>query len=115
MLTHRELLDRIEELESLVEKDAAYFRRKYNRLMKQRRKAFRSLNFHVAAYFVVNGFMVGIYFYTGDGFFWPGFAMAGWGLSFLLHIANFQFRYGFNRNAYDQKIKKQLANEKNGL
>ena len=35
---------------------------------------------HLAVYLAVNGFLVLIWFFTGAGFFWPIFPIAGWGI-----------------------------------
>ena len=35
---------------------------------------------HLAVYLAVNAFLVMIWFFTGTGFFWPIFPIAGWGI-----------------------------------
>jgi hypothetical protein len=35
---------------------------------------------HFAIYLAVNAFLVVIWFFTGAGFFWPIFPIAGWGI-----------------------------------
>lgn len=35
---------------------------------------------HLAVYLAVNAFLVTIWFFTGTGFFWPIFPIAGWGI-----------------------------------
>jgi hypothetical protein len=35
---------------------------------------------HLAIYLAVNAFLVRIWFFTGAGFFWPIFPIAGWGI-----------------------------------
>jgi 2TM domain len=35
---------------------------------------------HLAVYLAVNGFLVTIWFFTGAGYFWPIFPIAGWGI-----------------------------------
>jgi hypothetical protein len=35
---------------------------------------------HLAVYLAVNAFLVLIWFFTGGGFFWPIFPIAGWGI-----------------------------------
>ena len=35
---------------------------------------------HLAIYLAVNAFLVMIWFFTGAGFFWPIFPIAGWGI-----------------------------------
>jgi hypothetical protein len=38
----------------------------------------------VAAYVVINAFLVGIWAVSGFGYFWPGWVLAGWGVLLLL-------------------------------
>jgi hypothetical protein len=51
-----------------------------------RRRAVKSLRAkagfwtHFAVYLAVNAFFVTIWFFTGAGFFWPIFLIAGWGI-----------------------------------
>jgi hypothetical protein len=35
---------------------------------------------HLVVYLAVNAFLVTIWFFTGTGFFWPIFPIAGWGI-----------------------------------
>jgi hypothetical protein len=35
---------------------------------------------HLVVYLAVNAFLVMIWFFTGAGFFWPIFPIAGWGI-----------------------------------
>jgi hypothetical protein len=35
---------------------------------------------HLAVYLAVNAFLVVIWFFTGAGYFWPIFPIAGWGI-----------------------------------
>jgi 2TM domain len=35
---------------------------------------------HLAVYLAVNAFLVLIWFFTGAGYFWPIFPIAGWGI-----------------------------------
>jgi hypothetical protein len=46
----------------------------------------RELQAHVLAYVTVNAFIVGIWFVTGVGFFWPIFPILGWGIGLIFHI-----------------------------
>jgi hypothetical protein len=40
----------------------------------------RDFKNHVIAYVIVNAFLVVIWFFTGAGYFWPGWVLAGWGI-----------------------------------
>jgi hypothetical protein len=35
---------------------------------------------HVIAYCVINIFLIVIWYFTGAGYFWPGWVLAGWGI-----------------------------------
>ena len=51
----------------------------------RRLKAKRGFRQHLAAYAVVNGFLVVIWAITDGGDFWPVWPMAGWGIGLALH------------------------------
>jgi hypothetical protein len=40
----------------------------------------RDFRAHIAAYVLINGFLVAIWAMTGAHFFWPVFPMLGWGI-----------------------------------
>jgi hypothetical protein len=40
---------------------------------------------HLAAYVLVNVFLVAIWAFTGAGFFWPVFPIFGWGIGVFFH------------------------------
>ena len=46
----------------------------------------RDLGAHVLAYVLVNGFLVVIWASTSNGFFWPLFPIAGWGIGLAFHV-----------------------------
>ncbi|MFN8195597.1 MAG: 2TM domain-containing protein [Nocardioidaceae bacterium] len=46
-----------------------------------RRRKFRA---DVAAYLVINAFLVGIWAAAGFGYFWPGWVLAGWAVLLIL-------------------------------
>jgi 2TM domain len=45
-----------------------------------RLKKKRDFGTHVVLYVVVNAMLVAIWAFTGSGFFWPIFAILGWGI-----------------------------------
>lgn len=49
--------------------------------LKQRREFGQNL----VSYVVINAFLVGIWFFTGHGYFWPAWVLAGWGIGIALH------------------------------
>lgn len=47
----------------------------------EKKRKFRS---DLVAYVVVNALFVGIWAFTGAGYFWPGWILAAWGLGLIL-------------------------------
>jgi len=47
----------------------------------EKKRKFRS---DLVAYVVINAFLVGIWAFSGAGYFWPGWVLAGWGLGLIL-------------------------------
>ena len=45
----------------------------------------REFTAHLAAYALVNVFLVAIWAFTGAGFFWPVFPIFGWGIGVFFH------------------------------
>lgn len=52
---------------------------------RRRIAARRDFGSHLAAYVVVNGFLVGVWALTSGGYFWPAWVLAGWGIGLVLH------------------------------
>ena len=52
------------------------------RALKRLRKR-RDFYGHLVVYLLVNGFLVGIWAITSQGFFWPTFVMGAWGIGLL--------------------------------
>jgi hypothetical protein len=46
------------------------------------RRAFSS---HLVSYVVVNVFLVGVWAFTGGGYFWPAWVLGPWGIGLVLH------------------------------
>jgi len=45
----------------------------------------RDFGAHLLAYVLVNAFLVGIWAFTGAGFFWPVFPLFGWGIGVVFN------------------------------
>ncbi|HZS13920.1 MAG TPA: 2TM domain-containing protein [Candidatus Dormibacteraeota bacterium] len=43
---------------------------------------------HLLTYVLVNGVLIAIWAMSGQGFFWPGIVMAGWGVGVVMHAWN---------------------------
>jgi hypothetical protein len=56
------------------------------RLARKRVQAKRDLSSHVVAYVVVNAFLVVVWWLSGQGYFWPVWVMAGWGIGLVLNV-----------------------------
>jgi hypothetical protein len=64
----------------------------------RRVKAKRDLSGHAVAYLVVNAFLIGIWWFNGQGYFWPGWVLAGWGIGLVL-------------NAWDVLLRRPITEE----
>ncbi len=51
----------------------------------KRLEAKRAFNLHVALYVLVNALLVVIWAFSGHGYFWPIWPIAGWGLAIVIH------------------------------
>ena len=40
---------------------------------------------HLVAFVVINAAIVIVWFGTGQGYFWPGWVLGGWGVGLVLH------------------------------
>jgi fatty acid desaturase len=56
----------------------------------EKKRKFRS---DLVAYVVVNAFLVGIWAFTGAGYFWPGWVLAAWGLGMILTAWDLFYRH----------------------
>lgn len=54
-------------------------------IARRRLKNKRDLAAHLLAYLTVNLLLVGIWWATGAGFFWPIFPILGWGIGIAFH------------------------------
>ncbi|HZA78134.1 MAG TPA: 2TM domain-containing protein [Acidimicrobiales bacterium] len=54
-------------------------------LVRKRLQTRRDFGSHVVAYVVINAFLVGIWAFTGAGYFWPAWVLGGWGAGLVLH------------------------------
>jgi hypothetical protein len=68
-----------------------------DRAMKQLKKR-RDLGVHVLMYVTVNAFLVTVWAVTigPDGFFWPVFVMAGWGIGLIANVYDVFFANDFS-------------------
>jgi len=52
---------------------------------RERVQAKRDWSTHLVVYTAVNAFLVVVWAISGDGFFWPAWSLAGWGIGLALH------------------------------
>lgn len=50
----------------------------------KRLKAKRDFQGHLVVYAVVNAFLVLVWWWSGAGYFWPGWVLAGWGIAVVI-------------------------------
>jgi fatty acid desaturase len=61
----------------------------------------------VAAYVVINAFLIGVWAVTGFGYFWPGWILAGWAVFLVLDAWNIFYR----RPVTEADIERELRNQ----
>lgn len=54
--------------------------------IRKRLESRREFGAHLFAYTVVNAALVGIWFATGAGYFWPAWILGGWGIGLVMHV-----------------------------
>ena len=63
---------------------------------------------HLLVYFVINGVLWLIWFSTGEGYPWPIWPMAGWGIGVVFH---YLFEYRSSRFLSEEEEYKKLKRE----
>ena len=56
------------------------------------------------SYVVINAFLVFVWFYSGGGYFWPGWVMAGWGILLALHAWDVFWRRPITEAEIDREV-----------
>ena len=60
---------------------------------------------HLLVYVMVNSLLVAVWVLTGsDGFFWPIFPIAGWGIGIVMHAWDAFFRTGITEEDIDREV-----------
>jgi 2TM domain-containing protein len=65
----------------------------------------RKLRSDIAAYVVINAFLIGVWAVTGAGYFWPGWVLAGWGVLLLLDAWNLHDRLPVTEDDIDRELR----------
>ncbi|TFC43351.1 2TM domain-containing protein [Cryobacterium shii] len=74
-------------------------------LARRRLERKRKLTGDLVAYVVVNAFLVGVWFFVGGGYFWPGWVLAGWGVALLLDAWNTLYRRPITEADIDREMR----------
>ena len=65
----------------------------------------RKLHSDIAAYVVINTFLIGVWAVTGFGYFWPGWVLAGWGVLLVLDAWNLHDRLPVTEADIDRELR----------
>jgi hypothetical protein len=75
-------------------------------LARKRVEARRALGGHVVAYVVVNAFLIVVWAFTGAGYFWPIWALAGWGIGLVLNAWDVLFRRPITNDDIERELRR---------
>ena len=80
--------------------DEALRQRAVHRLRKK--AEFRS---HLTSYVLVNALLVGIWAFTGQGYFWPIWPLLGWGVGIVFHAWD---TFGHRSEITEDQIRREM-------
>jgi len=60
----------------------------------------------LAAYVVINGFLIVIWAIAGFGYFWPGWVLAGWGVLLGLDAWNVYYRRPISQAEIEKELRR---------
>jgi hypothetical protein len=67
----------------------------------------RDFGSHLAAYVVINAFLIGVWALSGTGYFWPAWVLAGWGIGLTLQAWNVFFRRPITEADIDEEVRRR--------
>lgn len=74
---------------------------------RKRIEARRGLATHAVVYVVVNAFLVGVWWWTGAGSFWPGWVLGGWGIGLVMNAWDVLFRPPITEDDIDRELRRR--------
>ena len=75
-------------------------------IARRRVMARRDFTSHLASYLVVNLFLVGIWAFTGGGYFWPAWIIGGWGVGIMMHAWDVFLRRPVTEADIDKELRR---------
>ncbi len=72
----------------------------------KRLKAKREFQGHLVVYVVVNAFLTLVWWWSGGGYFWPGWVMAGWGIGIVIRFYDVFIRRPITEADVQQEMKR---------
>ncbi len=73
---------------------------------RKRIQARRDLASHAVVYLVVNTFIIGIWWWTGGGYFWPAWVLGGWGIGLVLNAWEVLIRRPITDEDIDRELRR---------
>jgi hypothetical protein len=71
-----------------------------------RLKQRRDFGAHLFVYLVVNAFLIGIWAFTGTGFFWPAFPLFLWGIGLVINAWDVYWRKPLSEDQIRQEMER---------
>lgn len=73
---------------------------------RKRLQSRRDLTGHAVVYVVVNAFLIGMWAFTGQGYFWPGWIIGGWGIGLVLNAWDVLLRHPVTEAEVDEELRR---------
>lgn len=75
-------------------------------LARKRLEARQDFRSHFVVYVVFNLFLIGIWAFTGGGYFWPAWILGGWGAAVMMHAWDVYFRHAVTEADVDAELRR---------
>ena len=73
---------------------------------RKRLQAKRDFAADAVAYVIVNAFLIGIWAFTGAGYFWPAWVLGGWGVGLAFHAWDTFWRRPITESDIDKELER---------